>query len=179
MANAYTMTYANTNYDDITFPATGLNPPGAVSDPGRNTTDGCLDFDAASTELIAGFVHMPHTWKEGSTLYPHIHWSPTSTGGGNVLWRFSYSVADATTGVFPAFTDVDVLAAAGTVSAKQLNTGFGTIVMTGQKIGRGVKWTLARIGGDGTDTYGADAKLLELDFHYEIDSVGSGALWEK
>jgi hypothetical protein len=34
-------------------------------------------------------------------------------------------------------------------------------------------WKLSRIGGDGTDTYTADARLLEFDIHYEVDSMGS------
>ncbi len=32
---------------------------------------------------------------------------------------------------------------------------------------------LSRIGADELDTYAADARLLEFDFHYEIDRPGS------
>ena len=36
------------------------------------------------------------------------------------------------------------------------------------------KCRVSRIGGDALDTYGADAKLLEFDVHYLVDSLGSG-----
>ena len=32
---------------------------------------------------------------------------------------------------------------------------------------------LSRIGGDASDTYGADARLLEFDIHYQINTLGS------
>jgi hypothetical protein len=36
-------------------------------------------------------------------------------------------------------------------------------------------WRLYRKADDAADTYGADARMLELDFHYQKNSLGSGA----
>lgn len=159
-------------WEDLTFPATGLNPPGAVSDPDRDPDDGTLLFDAGSTEIIVGVAQMRHRWIEGSTIHPHIHWGPTSTNTGNVLWRLSYSIADVD-GVFPAYETLDVTAAAGGSDDAHLLTEFGEIDMTGFLISVNIKWKVARIGGDAADTYADDAKLYDFDIHYRSDRPGS------
>lgn len=168
-----------TNWEDIQFPAQGLNPPGAVSDPDRDTTDGTFLFDSASTEIVCGLAQMPHAWKEGSFIYPHVHWQATDTGAGNVLWRFEYDIANIHGDFAGSYSNVDVLAAAhGTVAYNNVKS-FPIIDMSGLTLSCFIKWKLSRIGGDGTDTYGADARLLEFDIHYQIDSVGSGLEFQK
>ncbi len=54
-----------------------------------------------------------------------------------------------------------------------LISSFDAIDMTDCRISCLIIWKLSRIGGDASDTYGADARLLELDFHYKTDSFGS------
>ena len=63
----------NSCWDDLTFPATAINPPGAASDPGRETTTGLLLFDAAGVELIYCLAQMPHKWKEGTAIQLFQH----------------------------------------------------------------------------------------------------------
>lgn len=174
-------------WDDLRFPAQGLNPPGAVSDPGvdnSSTFMGTLLFDAASTELIAGVAQLPHSWKIGSTISPHIHWCPTNTNTGNVAWRFSYQIAPINS-TFPASlttAGIEVDAADGTANKHQIH-GFTDIDMSGYRSSGGVSivivWRIERVGGDASDTYNADARLLEFDIHYQTDGNGSKALFVK
>lgn len=56
---------------------------------------------------------------------------------------------------------------------EHLLTELGDIDMTGKTLSDCILFELSRIGGDASDTYGADARLLEFDIHYEIDSFGS------
>jgi len=165
--------YPDTLWDDLRFPSNAVNPPGLVSDPDVDTNDGTYLFDAASTELLFFMAQMPHAWKEGSAIHPHVHWEPMSTNGGNVLWRFSYQVANIG-GVFSgAWTDLDVLdAGAGVLLTHQL-AAWASVSMSGLTLSAMIKMKVSRIGGDGTDTFTADAKLLEFDLHYEIDAPGS------
>jgi hypothetical protein len=167
------------NYEDLRFPAAGINPPGAASDPDRDTGDGCLLFDKASTEVIAGQAQAPHKWKKGSAMIPHIHWQPTTTGAGNVLWRLSVDMASINGEFAGSFTDIDILAAADGSANKHQIASFGNLNMKGMAVSAMIKWKVSRIGGDATDTYDADAKLLEVDFHYLINSVGSGLEYPK
>ena len=121
---------------------------------------------------------MPHSWKEGTSVHPHIHWGPTSEGGGDVVWKFDYSVA-AINGAFPDFSTESITVAARTTDAAHLVDEFTPVSMEGKTFSTMIKWRLSRVGGDSGDDYDADAKLYEVDFHYKIDSVGSGQEYAK
>jgi hypothetical protein len=54
-----------------------------------------------------------------------------------------------------------------------LISSFGQIDMTGASLSSLLLWRLSRLGGEAEDTYGADARLIEFDIHYQIDSNGS------
>lgn len=169
----------HTNWEDLRFPATGINPPGGASDPDIDTSDGALLFDKASTEVIAGIAQMPHSWIEGSVIIPHIHWAPMDTDAGNVYWRFEYNIANVKDSFAAAYTALNIQEASDLVVLGHQVVGFGSIDMTGMKLSSVIKWKLSRIGGDALDTYDDDAKLYEVDFHYQIGSVGSGEEYSK
>ena len=160
-------------WDDLRFPAAGINPPGAASDPTRDTTDGRLVFSASQTNIIAIQAQFPHTWVEGSTISPHLHWSPTNTNTGNVLWRMQYQVANIN-GTFPgSWTTLNALDAGSGTSDDHLLAEFTDIAMTGYTISCMMLILVSRIGGDASDTYTGTAKLNEFDIHYQIDALGS------
>lgn len=138
-------------------------------------------FRNNSTEEAMSFtVQLPHGWKEGSTIYPHIHWTPRTTGAGNVEWNFEYSWANydpVTPQVFPAITTSTVIST-GAFTAKAhnitaLTTGNTGIDGTGKKISSILICRIWRNSADVNDTYNADAGVLFLDFHIQIDGYGS------
>jgi hypothetical protein len=166
--------YEDTFWEDLRFPATGINPPGLVSDPDVDTTDGTFLFDAGSTEIIMGVAQMPHSWKIGTNIHPHIHWSPTSTNEGDVLWRLEYQLASINSAFSGSWATLDVLDAGSGTDDDHLLASWAVIDMSGiSGVSAIMKWRVSRIGGDASDTYTADAKLLEFDIHYEIDRPGS------
>ena len=169
----------NTFWDDLRFPSAGINPPGAASDPTLDTTDGRWQFSASATNVLAMQVQMPHQWKEGSAIYPHVHWSPTSTNTGSVLWQIQYKIANVD-GVFPgSWTTIQKLHAGSGVSDTHQIAAFDPITMTGYTLSCMMLVLLSRIGGDGTDTYTAVAKLNEFDIHFQIDGFGSDEEYTK
>jgi hypothetical protein len=162
-----------TFWEDLRFPAVGINPPGAASDPTRDTADGRLVFSASAVNIIALQAQMPHNWKEGSIIVPHIHWSPTSTHTGNVLWRMEYKIASIN-GVYPgSWTTLNVLDAGDGVADTHQLASFGNVSMTGVTISAILLILISRIGNDGSDTYTGTAKLDEFDIHYQVDGFGS------
>lgn len=167
------------NWDDLKFPATAINPPGAASDPDRESTSGMLLFDAAGTELIYALAQMPHGWKEGSTISPHVHWQKTTSAAGNVAWRLQYKHSPIGEVMDAAWTDLGMVTSpvAGTpdndTADEHLLTSLGQISMAGYTLSHCMLFQLSRVGGDASDTYGADARLIEFDLHYEIDALGS------
>jgi hypothetical protein len=166
-------------WDDLRFPAQAINPPGQASDPDLEPDTGCWLFAASGTELIYAVVQMPHAWNEGSTIVPHVHWEKTSSASGDVAWSLRYKISrigevrDASwttvaveTSTVPGTPDNDT-------EEQHLITSFGPMGMSGSKISTCILFELARVGGDAGDTYGADARLLEFDVHYQLDSSGS------
>lgn len=170
----------DTRWDDLRFPAQGINPPGLASDPSVEANTGLLLFDATLPNVIAGVAQMPHAWKEGSAIVPHIHWQKTTSAAGNVLWRFEYDniVNPGEVSLLTYANSIDQTSpVAGTpdnnTAGENLISSFGEIDMTNKDISCLVLWKLTRVAGDALDTYGADARLVELDIHYQIDSNGS------
>ena len=160
-------------WEDLRFPATAVNPPGLGSDPTLDTSTGTYLFGAAATDLLYFVGQMPHAWKEGSTIHPHIHWCPTSTDTGDVLWRFSYDWANIGGTFAGSYTDLDITQAGGGTDWGHQLIEWASIAGTGKTISSMLMMKVSRIGGDELDTYTGDARFLEFDIHYEVDSSGS------
>ncbi len=166
-------------WDDLRFPASAVNPPGQASDPDFDTTNGGWLFDDNSTEIVFLMAQMPHAWRQGTTLKPHVHWQKTTSAGGDVYWQLDYKKAPIGEVMDAAFTTIySTTVATGTpdndTANEHLITPLGDIAMPGGELSDMLIMKLSRFGSNGADTYGADARLLEFDIHYEIDGFGSG-----
>lgn len=141
-------------------------------------------LDAKGLETLTFQVQLPHSYKEGTNIYPHIHWTPRATRAGNVVWNLDYTWVnyDATTPVaFPATTTSTVVATGPFTLRTHLITSLasGGLVGTGKKVSSILICRIWRNSGNTADTYEDDAGLLSLDFHYQIDTVGSRAEYVK
>jgi hypothetical protein len=169
-------------YEDLRFSATVINPPGAVSDPDWDNTNGGWLFDSSSTEVLFTMAQLPHSWKESSDLQPHVHWQKTTSASGNVVWQLDYKWAPIGEAMDSSFTTLSSSTSVTTdndTADEHLITSFGEISAEGKQISDMLVMKLSRIGGDGDDTYGADVRLLEFDIHYKVNSRGSNFLYEK
>lgn len=177
--------YTDTYYDDIRVPLNNTKLTPTKSEPVLDDIgDGILaygfDADADSTEALHFVAQMPHGWKIGTNISAHIHWMPSTTNEGNVLWKMKYRAA----GIDSVFTAVDsfylVDAGDGTAWKHQI---FSLGNISSDSIGGGVSGiiigSIARVGEDGTDTYTGSAYGLEIDFHYQIDAPGSPETFSK
>lgn len=141
--------------------------------------------DNEGLEAMSFVVQIPHSWKEGTMIYPHIHWLPKASKSGNVEWNLDYSWQNydsATPLVFSTYTTSTVVTpgpfVANTHRITSLTDGTG-LVGTGKKISSILICRIWRNSSNGADTYRDDAGLLSLDFHYQIDTVGSRAEYVK
>ena len=165
----------NLPWDDLRFPASGLNPPGPVNAPTTDSDSGLLVFTDGATRITAGVAQMPHAWAEGTAVGPHVHWIQPAVG--DVLWRLEYKLTQAIGGEFPdTWTTLNNANAVreypGTGNFINI-TGFPKIDMTGYDISAMIVFKLSRVGGDALDTLAEDVSLLEFDIHYQKDSFGS------
>lgn len=137
------------------------------------------EFSASEEQEVYFTIQIPHSYKVGTTLYPHVHWT-TFTGtptGTNVVWGLEYTVK-AIGGVFGTtslITANSVISAIGTPSgAKQhLITALPTIPGTDFGISTILVCRLYRAATSGSDTFASSTGLLGFDIHYEKDTDGS------
>ena len=172
------------NWDDLKFPATAVNPPGQAADPDFDTTNGTWLFDASGTETIFLIAQMPHAWKEGSLIKPHVHWYKSTSAGGNVMWQLDYKkfpIGEVGDAAFTALTATTTVSGTpdNDTAQEHLLTSFADIDMTGMTLSDMLLMKVSRIGGNAADTYGADCALMEFDIHFQIDTLGSEHLYTK
>lgn len=137
-------------------------------------------FRASGVDEMYFVVQLPHDWDQGTTIMPHIHWSPSQDGAsGPTVPRWALQYAWASLGeTFPGYTTIygttttpsEVL-----VKSRHYLTQLGSegIIATGKTISSMLVCRIFRDGGDDTDTFSGLAGALEIDFHYQRNTMGS------
>lgn len=176
-----------TSWDDLMIPghsvkATGNSPPDLLGQfVGDNTLD-LFSFDGGSTlEQVFFTIQLPHNWKEGSTIYPHVHFSPTSTNSSDLVARVvRFNLEYTWTNINATFSSTNTLTldsdpfVPNTSQWKHLLAKNGTgISGSGKTLSSMMVCRLYRDPTDPVDTYPQDAAFLQFDIHYEIDGFGS------
>ncbi len=184
-------------WEDLRVPASAgqkgaTNPPGFAQfkDDGAVSTGVFLNwFDADAEEELFFTVQLPHAWKQETDIEVHVHWTPEANGaaGELVQWGLEYTWANRS----DIFQDTSTLTGNTHVPADNplvadthYVTELGDILATGDASeGEASSMMVCRVYRDATDvtdTYGdaaggakLDAGLLEIDFHYQINSRGS------
>lgn len=121
-------------------------------------------------------VQLPHAWKEGGELFPHVHFSPwiTNTGAGACQFIMEYYFANVGD-VYPTppLTYTMTKTWSGSQQWYHLIALNATPITTTLKtISSVMKCRLYRDNTVSNNLAGKVA-LLYIDFHYEVDSFGS------
>jgi len=167
-----------TVWDDLRVPSQNTKLTPAKSEPAFESLVGGLyaykfDTSNADDESVHFVAQMPHSYKEGSNIYPHLHWTPDTTDTGNVYWSFEYVIADINSTIGSTTTDEITVPADGTALKHQIDS-FTTIDGTGLTISHMIICRLTRRStSQAADTYTGNACFLEFDFHFEKNTVGS------
>lgn len=193
-------------WDDLRTPATSAHrgartPTWAVwLDKGGLQRGVWLDWFATAPgneEEVFFNIQMPHSWHEGTGIYPHVHWTPSDNSDNPnecVKWGLEYTWANIDA-VFPIpsliYTDATDDSTATTDGGQLVaNThyvsrftlpgnGFPPLDGAGKLMSSVLVCRLFRNTADGSDDYGYDAGLLEFDMHYEVDGHGSDERYVK
>jgi len=170
------MVLLDTVWDDLRVPMqnTKINP--TKSEPAFESFIGgtftyAFAADNADDESLLFAAQLPHSYKIGTNLRPHIHWSPSTTNTGNAVFELEYTSASigGTLGATTSITATD--AADGTAFKHQL-IGFDEIDGSNLGLSSMIICRLTRLGTDSADTFTGKAFVLEFDFHFEIDTPG-------
>lgn len=175
-----------TVWDDLRIVPGSFDRPG-VSDPtlvayavgGGGVSTYLYQFNI--NNLASFSCQIPHGYKVGSDIYVHIHWTPGARGvaesGNTVGWKIDYSwasIGDA----FGAMATVDLSDACDGVSHKHQMTDDVVIAGTAKNISSMLLCNVKRTDTGTDDTWATNTSgnlplLLEIDFHFECDTVAS------
>lgn len=179
---------ANSVWDDLRVPVVATKLGGSKDPEFKKVFDNGAGsqgvftylFDAGSEEELYFMVQIPHGWKYETDIKPHVHWIPTLDGvlGGVVSWGLEYTLSEiGVTFGNTSFVYGNAHSPSGAlVMNKQYITSLTPISMDG--IDTLSAMLICRLFRDATgsglsDTYAWDAGLLEIDFHFEMGSMGS------
>ena len=165
----------------LSEPATGnLKPDWYMFPFGASGLNPFLNwFKASGVDEMYFVVQMPHDWKEGSTIYPHVHWVPSQAGasgptvprwGLQCSWMNLGETHSGYTVEYGTTTTTSEVLVANRMYITPLGTG---LTATGKKISSMLICRIFRDGDNAADNYAGLAGALEVDFHYEKNSSGS------
>jgi hypothetical protein len=174
------------NWDDLRFPLTGRNIDTTSGRIDYNYFNGGISFQNNArfpNEVVSMIAQMPHAWKEGSAIRPHIHWIQQATNIPNFLLGYRLLKKNTTNALVTDFTShtFDVMQGqAYTYTSGNLEQigSFTEIDMTGYGLSDIIHFVLFRdTENTSTEFAGADPSSLveiirEFDIHYQTDLPG-------
>ena len=169
-----------TVWDDYVVPIVGANAAGIapptlvkVNDDGAGSTGVYYYSFAHNSEKEVFFtVQLPHRYKPGTAIRPHIHWGPTTTGTGGVVWGLEYCISNRAV----AAGNTVIIKATGQAPGAlmtQVITSLPEIAGTSMVESTLLNCRFFRASGDGADTYGAGAVAMSFDVHFEVEKLGT------
>lgn len=165
-----------TVFDDLMPNAVSVGTGGGV--PAFTAYNGNLKayefVGAALTKEIHAEFQLPHAYKEGSNIEPHIHlYVPNDATGGVIKFGCEYTWVniDGTEGATATITGTVTIAAGAGNLHKMIS--FGSITGTGKTISSILSCRIYRDPADAADTFGASVWMKAADVHHERDKIGS------
>jgi hypothetical protein len=183
-ANKFTLSFFEA--DDIRIVPGSFDRPG-ISDPtyvaynpnGGATATYLLEW--TTTDIASFTVQVPHSYAEGTNLSAHIHWTAGARGvaesGKAVGWKVDYTWANMD-GNFGNMSTINLSDVCDGTNHKHQMTPDIIMNGSGKNISAMLICNIKRTdtGADDTwvtNTAGNLPMLLEVDFHYQINTMGS------
>jgi len=167
-----------TVWDDLRVPFTQAKQGSNLKPDFDPVNIGLLFPEDIESEIIYMVVQMPHKYKIGSNIHPHIHWQQTNAN--KPTWKMEYKWFNNGDAVPTNFTPIDT-GGAGVFSYSSGNmaqiSSFPAIVGTGMGLSSVllIKLYRANVTGD----VAGDVLAFQFDIHYEIDTEGSRNEFDK
>ena len=167
-------------WEDLKVPLSTAKAP--ASDFPNHTTFkngiNAYSFGASANEYLNFETQLPHGWLAGSEIQPHIHWAPSSTSTGSVVWALEYTIASIN-GTYGASTIISGAFPGEGTAYKHQMSNFPVISLSGETMSCVMVGRLVRSGSHSLDTYVDGAFGLSFDIHYQTDGIGSHTIVTK
>jgi len=162
-------------WDDLLQPATS-GKKGPNDKPDFDYTDLVALFPQNdATEALYYNIQLPHYWKEGSTIYPHVHFLQNQNISPTFKMYYRWIQLGETPPSWNTYimqTTVETYTS-GTIS--QIVHGSVGVSGVGKTISSILQITLYRQD----NVYSGDCKVMSFDIHIEKDSLGSSQEYVK
>ena len=145
-----------------------------VDDIEQYTFDNSNDYIIGTTEVV-------HGYKEGTDIYPHVHWATNGTDGTDraVKWQLKYTISNPK-GVAPfdslypsqAAISAEIVIPASTGDRADIVSELGVISGAGIVINALIAWRFERIAASGDDPSN-DPFALQVGMHAQFDTIAS------
>jgi len=154
--------------------ASGSNQPGWAAFKGGIYTH---EFSATTMNEVWIALHIKHDYKQGTELYPHVHWAPNGTDTGVCRWGIEYSIAKGySQEVFSTPLTIYVeQEGSGTDGMHQIiETTEGNGIESGSiEVDSLILLRVFRDAAHANDTFTGTAWGLMVDMHYQMERVGT------
>jgi hypothetical protein len=175
-----------TVWDDLRVTPGSFDRPG-VADPdivAYDVNGGGVStylYEFAKNDVASFVVQLPHSYMQGEDISVHIHWTPGARGneenGATVGWKVDYSWANIG-GNFGTMATADLSDACDGTDHKHQMTPEVTITGSGKNISSMLICNVKRTDTGDDDTWASTTSgqlpmILEIDFHYPINTLGS------
>ncbi len=168
-------------WDDLKVPVTATRNFGAkeplnyvFANDGNGSQGVYLWYFSPSQEQELFFtVQLPHSYKEGTDIEPHIHWTPYNevSTSGDVVWGLEYIWANI--GDEFNYTTITSGTASVTPTIKHSMCDLGTMDGSGKTRSSMIVCRVFRDATNSSDTYDDWICLLEIDFHFQKSTLGT------
>ena len=133
--------------------------------------NGIYAYSFAKGDEVWITFHPNHDVQVGAKFYPHVHWSTTGTGTGDVVWGFEYTIAEGhDTDEFPTTNTVYATTTVSTGVAYRhhiAEVADGSAI-TMPDVDSLIMFRIFRYN-DASDTFTGDVFGLTADIHYRAD----------
>lgn len=181
-----TILLGETVWDDVMYTPTamdfgGANDPTLVNYTPSGSGAICKLYEFAKNDIAYFTVQLPHRYKTGTDIYVHVHWTPGSRGTAEsekfVGWKVQYSWASIG-GTFGAMATADCSDQCDGENHKHQMSPDIQITGTNKGISSILVCAIKRTDTGTDDDWAGTVSgqlplLLGVDFHIEIDTMGS------
>lgn len=164
--------YAPSDWTDWRWAGAAAAPPTSPASLADINGTGVYAWEFTNGKSL--FFHdlqLPHDYKEGTDLLPHMHWTPSTTATYTGTWTLEYvEWLSLLTGTAMSAKQTITISFNSAMTAYQVQTALFSANLSGtnRKISSVIHAKLSLTLSAGTSAF-----LCGLDAHYEVDRLGS------
>jgi hypothetical protein len=161
-------------WEDLRFPATGVNPTGPADAATPDTAIPGLLFSGTAENVVHIVAQMSHSKKLGSAVSPHLHIESAGTSTNATRWHMVYqwrNIGDTLSATW--VTNSITYRPSGVAGVNTVEDFTHINPPASETVSSIMQIRLIRAATDPIDNNTDAMRLIEFDIHYQKDGLGS------